>query len=177
MERFLGSVRKEIGHHFRLAISRLARDDRGFSPGLALFSIAVVLFFLFFPKAFFSLVGAVFAAVFTVGPYVVLVEMILFSAYFSMSRFLMIAAHRKIKIPVSCVEQGRWRYRSKHFGSTLPSTRPGRIRVLPCHQTLPPLPFPYISGRAHSPQCLPEPLVRYNCPVSRFPLPRRTIDS
>jgi hypothetical protein len=31
---------------------------------------------------------------------------------------VLIAAHSKIKIPVSCVEQRRWRYRSKHFGTS-----------------------------------------------------------
>jgi hypothetical protein len=31
---------------------------------------------------------------------------------------VLVAAHTKIKIPVSCVEQGRWRYRSRHFGSS-----------------------------------------------------------
>jgi hypothetical protein len=31
---------------------------------------------------------------------------------------VLIAAHSKIKIPVSCVEQGRWHYRSKHFGTS-----------------------------------------------------------
>jgi len=31
---------------------------------------------------------------------------------------VLIAAHTKIKIPVSCVEVGRWRYRSRQFGSS-----------------------------------------------------------
>jgi len=30
---------------------------------------------------------------------------------------LLVGAKVKIKVPVSCVEQGRWRYTSKHFGS------------------------------------------------------------
>src|SRR6476619_1815106 len=31
---------------------------------------------------------------------------------------VLVAARTKINIPVSCVEQGRWRYSSRHFGSS-----------------------------------------------------------
>src|SRR5258707_383747 len=31
---------------------------------------------------------------------------------------VLIAAGNDARIPVSCVEQGRWHYRSRHFGST-----------------------------------------------------------
>jgi hypothetical protein len=40
---------------------------------------------------------------------------------------VLIAAKSKVKIPVSCVEQGRWRYRSKHFGSS-GSHSPSKLR-------------------------------------------------
>jgi hypothetical protein len=42
---------------------------------------------------------------------------------------VLIAAKSKVKIPVSCVEQGRWRYRSKHFGSS-GSHSPSKLRYL-----------------------------------------------
>ena len=40
---------------------------------------------------------------------------------------VLIAAGAKIKIPVSCVEQGRWRYKSKYFGSS-GSHSPSKLR-------------------------------------------------
>ncbi len=40
---------------------------------------------------------------------------------------VLIAAKSKVKIPVSCVEAGRWRYRSKHFGSS-GSHSPSKLR-------------------------------------------------
>ncbi len=40
---------------------------------------------------------------------------------------VLVAAHSKIKIPVSCVEQGRWGYKSRYFGSS-GSHSPGKLR-------------------------------------------------
>lgn len=40
---------------------------------------------------------------------------------------VLVAAHTKIKIPVSCVEQGRWGYKSQHFGSS-GSHSPSKLR-------------------------------------------------
>jgi hypothetical protein len=40
---------------------------------------------------------------------------------------VLVAAHTKIKIPVSCVEQGRWRHTSKFFGSSGSHT-PSKLR-------------------------------------------------
>ncbi len=40
---------------------------------------------------------------------------------------VLIAAHTKLKIPVSCVEQGRWGYRSRYFGSS-GSHSPSKLR-------------------------------------------------
>lgn len=40
---------------------------------------------------------------------------------------VLVAAHTKMKIPVSCVEQGRWRYQSKQFGSS-GSHSPSKLR-------------------------------------------------
>ncbi len=40
---------------------------------------------------------------------------------------VLVAAHTKIKIPVSCVEQGRWRYKSRYFGSS-GSHSPSKLR-------------------------------------------------
>jgi hypothetical protein len=40
---------------------------------------------------------------------------------------VLVAAHTKIKIPVSCVEQGRWRHTSKFFGSS-GSHSPSKLR-------------------------------------------------
>jgi hypothetical protein len=40
---------------------------------------------------------------------------------------VLVAAHSKIRIPVSCVEQGRWHYKSRHFASS-GSHSPARLR-------------------------------------------------
>lgn len=40
---------------------------------------------------------------------------------------VLVAAHTKIKIPVSCVEQGRWRSKSRYFGSS-GSHSPSKLR-------------------------------------------------
>ncbi|PAY19062.1 hypothetical protein CKO51_13085 [Rhodopirellula sp. SM50] len=40
---------------------------------------------------------------------------------------VLVAAHRKAKIPVSCVEQGRWSHRSTYFGSS-GSHSPSKLR-------------------------------------------------
>ena len=40
---------------------------------------------------------------------------------------VLVAAHTKIKIPVSCVEQGRWGYKSHYFGSS-GSHSPSKLR-------------------------------------------------
>ena len=40
---------------------------------------------------------------------------------------VLVAAHSKIKIPVSCVEQGRWGYSTRHFGSS-GSQSPSKLR-------------------------------------------------
>jgi hypothetical protein len=40
---------------------------------------------------------------------------------------VLIAAKSKVKVPVSCVEQGRWRSRSQHFGSS-GSHSPSKLR-------------------------------------------------
>ena len=37
---------------------------------------------------------------------------------------VLVAAHSKTPIPVSCVEQGRWRYRTRHFDLGRTPTRP-----------------------------------------------------
>lgn len=40
---------------------------------------------------------------------------------------VLVAAHSKIEIPVSCVEQGRWGYKSRYFGSS-GSHSPSKLR-------------------------------------------------
>ncbi len=40
---------------------------------------------------------------------------------------VLVAAHSKVKIPVSCVEQGRWGYQSRYFGSSGSQT-PTKLR-------------------------------------------------
>jgi hypothetical protein len=41
---------------------------------------------------------------------------------------VLVAAHSKLKIPVSCVEQGRWGYKSRYFGSS-GSHSPSKLRL------------------------------------------------
>jgi hypothetical protein len=43
---------------------------------------------------------------------------------------VLVAAHTKTKIPVSCVEQGRWGYRSRYFGSSGSHSSPSMRRVV-----------------------------------------------
>jgi hypothetical protein len=43
---------------------------------------------------------------------------------------VLVAAHSKTKIPVSCVEQGRWGYRSRYFGSSGSHSSPSLRRVV-----------------------------------------------
>ncbi len=43
---------------------------------------------------------------------------------------VLVAAHTKVKIPVSCVERGRWGYRSRYFGSS-GSHSPSKLRRAP----------------------------------------------
>jgi hypothetical protein len=40
---------------------------------------------------------------------------------------VLVAAHSKLKIPVSCVEQGRWRYSTRHFSAS-GSYAPAKLR-------------------------------------------------
>jgi hypothetical protein len=40
---------------------------------------------------------------------------------------VLVPAHSRIKVPVSCVEQGRWGYKSRHFGSSGTSS-PSKLR-------------------------------------------------
>jgi len=48
---------------------------------------------------------------------------------------IMIGAHTELPIPVSCVERGRWAYRSGHFGSTSSSSHSHLRKMMHCHAT------------------------------------------
>ncbi|MEI8375201.1 MAG: DUF6569 family protein [Planctomycetota bacterium] len=48
---------------------------------------------------------------------------------------VLVAAESTVKIPVSCVERGRWRYRSRHFGSSGYHSSSGLRYLLACSVT------------------------------------------
>jgi hypothetical protein len=49
---------------------------------------------------------------------------------------IMVAAHSELPLPVSCVERGRWAYRSAHFGSTGSSSHSKLRRLMHKHATV-----------------------------------------
>ena len=48
---------------------------------------------------------------------------------------IMVAAHSELPLPVSCVERGRWAYRSAHFGSTGSSSHSQLRHLMHKHAT------------------------------------------
>jgi hypothetical protein len=48
---------------------------------------------------------------------------------------IMVAAHSELPIPVSCVERGRWGYRSRHFGSSGSSSHGALRKLMHGHAT------------------------------------------
>lgn len=48
---------------------------------------------------------------------------------------IMVAPHTELPIPVSCVERGRWGYRSAHFGSTTSSSHSHLRKLMHGHAT------------------------------------------